>query len=83
MVPNYVRNTQKGAGFTYTREDLEKALSDVKNGNKTIRVAASLHNIPRSTLKHYVLGTRGKGNTSAGGKGGGGVFPISFKKEEE
>ncbi|CAH1100825.1 unnamed protein product [Psylliodes chrysocephalus] len=52
-----VRKTQKGAGTTYTRE---KALSDVRNGNKTTRGAATLYNIPRSTLKHYILGTRGK-----------------------
>lgn len=83
MVRNYVRKTQKGAGTRYTREDLEKALADVKNGNKTTRGAAILYNIPRSTLKHYVLGTRGKGNTSADGKGGGGVSSYLSKYEEE
>ena len=62
MVRNYKRKTEKGAGAAYSSEDLEKALSDVKNGNKTTRGAAAYYNIPRSTLKHYVLGTRGKGN---------------------
>ncbi|XP_068082293.1 uncharacterized protein [Anabrus simplex] len=84
MVRNYKRKTEKGAGGAYSSEDLEKALSDVKNGNKTTRGAAAFYNIPRSTLKHYVLGTRGKGNVSQGpNKGGGGVKSYLSADDEE
>lgn len=53
---NILRKTQRGAGFAYTSEDLQRAVDDVKNGNKTTRGAAILYNVPRSTVKHYVLG---------------------------
>lgn len=83
MVRTYVRKTQRGAGVNYSVEDLEKAVDDVKNGNKTIRGAAVFYNIPRSTVKHRVLGTRGKGFTSIDGKGGGGVKSFLSAAEEE
>jgi helix-turn-helix, Psq domain len=83
MVRTYVRKTQKGAGFTYTREDLEKALDDVRNGNKTTRGAAIHYNIPRSTLKHYVRGTRGIGNISVEKRGGGGVKSYLLSADEQ
>lgn len=78
----YIRKKQKRAGSTYNEEDLQNGLNDVKNGNKTMRGAAAFYHIPRSTLKHYVLGTRGKGNTSGNGKGGGSV-PSYLSVEEE
>lgn len=56
----------------------EKTLSEVQNGNKT----TTFYNIPRSTLKHYILGTRGKGNTYMDGKRGGGVSSYLSKNEE-
>lgn len=40
MVRNYKRKTKKGAGTVYSSEDLDKALDDIKNGNKTTRGAA-------------------------------------------
>lgn len=83
MVRTYIRKTQKGAGFAYTNEDLQRAIEDVKNGNKTTRGAALFYNIPRSTLKNYVLGTRGKGCTSQEGRGGGGVVSYLSAVEEE
>lgn len=84
MVRNYKRKTKKGAGTVYSSEDLDKALDDIKNGNKTTRGAAFFQNIPRSTLKHYVLGTRGKGNISQGpNKGGGGVKSYLSAADEE
>lgn len=67
----YVRKTQKGPGLSYSEEALQQAI-DVKNGNKTTRGAAAHYYIPRSTLKHYILGTRGKGKRAQDGKGGGG-----------
>ncbi|XP_057659299.1 uncharacterized protein LOC130895771 [Diorhabda carinulata] len=73
----------KCAGFAYTKEDLQKALNDVRNGNKTTRGAAAFYNIPRSTLKHYVLGTRGKGASAEEGIGGGGVRSYLSAAEEE
>lgn len=85
MVRNYVRKTRRGAGVKYSQEDLEQALQDVMNGNKTTRGAAAFYNIPRSTLKHRVLGTRGKGNTTKDGKSGGGDVEsfLSAAQEEE
>lgn len=83
MVRTYVRKTEKGAGSQYTHEDLQRAIEDVKNGNRTTRGAALFYHIPRSTLKHYVLGTRGKGSTSKDGRGGGGVISYLSSTEEE
>ena len=34
----------------YTEENMNKALSDVKNGRKSIRKAAAHYNVPYSTL---------------------------------
>ncbi|CAH1970320.1 unnamed protein product [Acanthoscelides obtectus] len=53
MVRTYVRKTAKGAGPTYSEEDLQKALDDVQNGNRTIRGAAIFYHIPRSSLKFF------------------------------
>lgn len=83
MVRNYIRKTQKGAGLAYLNEDLEKAVNDVKNGNKTIRGAAMFYNIPRSTVKHRLNGTRGKGHISQGPSGGGGVTSYLSAADEE
>ncbi|XP_071055885.1 uncharacterized protein [Onthophagus taurus] len=83
MVRTYVRKTEKGAGSAYTVEDFQRAIDDVRNGNKTTRGAALFYNIPRSTLKHHVLGTRGKGSTSKEGRGGGGVTSYLSTAEEE
>lgn len=84
MVRNYVRKTQKGAGLAYSSEDLEKAVNDVKNGNKTTRGAAMFYGIPRSTVQHYVSGTRGKGHISQGpSSGGGGVTSYLSAADEE
>lgn len=83
MVRTYVRKTERGVGSKYSEEDLEKAIEDVKNGNRTTRGAATFYNIPRSTLKHRILGTRGKGFTSRDGKGGGGVKSFLPAAEEE
>lgn len=82
MVRTYVRKTEKGAGFQYTYEDIQRAIDDIKNGNRTTRGAALFYHIPRSTLKHYVLGTRGKGSTSKDGRGGGGVISYLSSTEE-
>lgn len=83
MVRTYVRKTQRGAGINYSEEDLQKAIQDVRNGNRTTRGAATFYNVPRSTLKHRTLGTRDKGFTSRDGKGGGGVESFLSAAEEE
>lgn len=82
MVRTYARKTQKGAGFSYTMEDLEKALDDIRNGIRTTRGASTFYKIPRSTLKHRIRGTRGSGLTSREGKGGGGVESYLTSVEE-
>lgn len=84
MPRNYQGKTDRGAGSKYTEEDLLKAIDDVKNGNETTQGAAIFYNIPWSTLKYCVLGTRGKGNVSKEGKGGGGGESfLSAAKEAE
>lgn len=84
MVRNYERKTQKGAGVSYSAEDLAKAVNDVKNGNKTVRGAALFYNIPRSTVQHHFFGTRGKGHVSQGpNSGGGGVTSYLSAADEE
>lgn len=82
MVRNYVRTTTKGAdGTRYSRVDLENAIQDVKNNVKRLNTAAKHYNIPRTTLKHYVCGTRGKGRVAINGKGGGGKLEIPLEDE--
>ncbi|XP_049811864.1 uncharacterized protein LOC126259272 [Schistocerca nitens] len=87
MVRTYARKTQRGAGINYSEEDLEKAIKYVRNGNCTTRGAATFHSVPRSTLKHHILGTRGKGftskNSKEGGGGGGGSGVESFLSAAE
>ncbi|XP_063227417.1 uncharacterized protein LOC134533739 [Bacillus rossius redtenbacheri] len=78
MVRKYYRRTTKGADQenSYSREVLELALADVRNGNRTQREAATFHGIPRSTLRHYIHGSRGSGSISRDGFGGGGKLSI-------
>ncbi|KAF2880386.1 hypothetical protein ILUMI_25802 [Ignelater luminosus] len=49
----------------------------------TTRGAVTFYSIPRFTLKHRILGTRGKGSTSRDSKGGGGVESFLSATEEE
>lgn len=65
-----MRKTQKSAGFTYSIDDLDKAHEDIKSGRKTTRGASMFYNIPRSTFKHRIKGTRVSGLTSREGMGG-------------
>lgn len=59
------------------------AIQDVKNGRRTTRWAALFYGIPRSTLKHYVLGTQGRGSTSGDGRGDGSVISLLKSTKEE
>ena len=42
--------TRKGKRATYTLEDLQKAVDDVKSGKVGVRDAAEMYGIPRSTI---------------------------------
>ncbi|KAJ8909702.1 hypothetical protein NQ315_002742 [Exocentrus adspersus] len=78
----YLRKTNRGSdGGRYSRVELETAVADVLEGRKTMRGAAKYYHIPRSTLKHYVRGTRGTGVVAASGSGGGGRTSLSSEEE--
>lgn len=85
MVRVYCRKTSKGANInSYSRDDLQLAIKEVKEGTKTTRGAAIHYNIPRSTLRHYISGTRGqKGIVSSNNHGGGGRTALRKEEEEE
>lgn len=84
MPRNRQRTTTKGADQQqYSRDVLEKAVEDVKNGNRTTREAARFYEIPRSTLRHYVNGTRGRGTVSQNGVGGGGAIALPREYENQ
>ena len=85
MVRNYVRKTIKGAdGNRYSKEDLQHAVADVRNGNRTLCGASRFYDIPKTTLKHHVQGTRGSiGKVAENGEGGGGKTEIPLKNENE
>lgn len=80
MGRHYQRKTEKGAdGVNYTKEHLNLA-----NGNISVYGAAKRYNIPRTTLRHYINGTRGhKGIVAEGGRGGGGKLAIDFDVEHK
>ncbi|KAG5893441.1 hypothetical protein JTB14_012162 [Gonioctena quinquepunctata] len=61
MVRTYKRKTQKEVGYRYSEEALQQAIEDVRNPNKTIRGASITYGVPRTTIKHYIRETRGKG----------------------
>lgn len=77
----YTRKTERGK--SYTDDEMNLAIDDVKNGRKTLRGAAKAYNIPRSTLLHRVQGTRGKGCCSKNGSGGGGKRQLAPEHEAE
>jgi len=82
MPRSYVR--VKPEGISYSQEDLQRAVDDIKNGNHSGRSASTAYGIPRTTLRHYVNGTRGKlGVASNGVHGGGGKIALSLKYEEQ
>lgn len=83
MARKYVRKTRRGAdGDRYNREDLRTAIADVMAGRKTKRGAAKFYNIPRTTLHHYLNGSRGqKGLVASGGRGGGGKNSLPLEDE--
>lgn len=84
MPRKYIRKTQRGAdGERYTAQALKRAINDVKSGSKTIKGAATTYNIPRTTLRHNLAGTRGvKGLTAKGGSGGGCKLALDKNDEE-
>ena len=54
MPQNYKPNRGKRKYVTYTLEQLDNALKDLKNGLITQRQAALKYDIPRSTLKNKI-----------------------------
>ncbi|CAH1112554.1 unnamed protein product [Psylliodes chrysocephalus] len=84
MVRNYQRRTQKGAdGERYSREALIHAAEDVKNSNKSMYAAAKFYNIPKSTLRHYIKGTRETGILAKEGHRGGEKNALTKEAEEQ
>lgn len=59
-----------------------RAIEDVQNQNKTAKGASKFYNIPRTTLRHYLDGTRGKGTIARAGCGGGGRMQLTVQQEQ-
>ncbi|KAJ8909479.1 hypothetical protein NQ315_015409, partial [Exocentrus adspersus] len=80
----YHRKTTRGAdGGRYSRQELNASILAVKEGRKTVKGAAKEYNIPRSTLRHYVQGSRGAiGTVAQSGTGGGGIRSIPEEDEK-
>lgn len=79
----YHRKTNKGAySGSYTREDLNKAVLEVKEGENTLRGSSKKYSVPRTTLRHYVNCNRGQGSVACKGKVGGGK-PALPKKDQD
>ena len=64
MVRNYVRKGLKIRA--YTQEQLEVAVSEVKNGTKSLKQAAEEYKIPKPTLCQHVKGWRGQKSKTRG-----------------
>lgn len=58
MVRNYKRKTD--CGLNHTKEDLSKALEDVRSGRRTARGSSRIYNIPLLTIVDHLKGRRGK-----------------------
>ncbi|KAJ8910668.1 hypothetical protein NQ315_011186 [Exocentrus adspersus] len=83
MGRTYVRKTNRGSdGTKYSRETLMRAVADVQNGNKTVKGCSKFYSIPRTTLRHYLQGTRGKGVVAKAGSGGGGRMQLTIEQEQ-
>lgn len=64
MVRIYTRKTKRGS--SYTKEALQRAVSDVKRQVLTVRKAAKTYKIPYSTILNHTKGYRGKKSSSFG-----------------
>lgn len=62
MVRTYKTKTEKGVRYRYCKEDLQQAIDDIKNGNKSIREANIAYISPRTNIKHNINETKEKGN---------------------
>jgi hypothetical protein len=85
MTRVYQKKTTRGAdGGGYTMETLRQAIEAVKDKRKTVRGAANKDfKIPRSTLRHYLDGSRGVGLIAKQGRGGGGKVALSEQDEKD
>jgi hypothetical protein len=45
---------RKRPGPSYTQEDMERAVSDVENKNKTFRQAEEFYGIPKAVIYHRI-----------------------------
>lgn len=63
MVRNYKRKKEKPS---WTKEDLSKAVEDVKNHKLSGYEAAKTFNIPRTTIIDHVTGRRGQKSSTFG-----------------
>lgn len=64
MVRNYVRKTNRGN--TYSKEDLQRAMDEVRNGIITAYRASKKYKIPMMTLNYHLRGIRGKKSRTQG-----------------
>lgn len=64
MVRAYIRKSQRGS--SYSKEDLQHALEDVRSGTLTIYRACRVYNIPKTTLVDHIKERRGKKSSSYG-----------------
>lgn len=64
MTRVYVRKTQRGS--TYSKEDLQHAVNEIKRGTVTIHRAHRLYHIPKTTLFYHLKGTRGEKSETQG-----------------
>ncbi|KAG5865182.1 hypothetical protein JTB14_024131 [Gonioctena quinquepunctata] len=62
------KKTQKEVDYRFSEEALQQAIKDVRYLNKTIRGPSTTYGVPRTTLKHSIRETRGKGKQDGGVK---------------
>ncbi|KAJ8940734.1 hypothetical protein NQ318_005485 [Aromia moschata] len=84
MVRNYIRKTTKGAdGSRYIKLDLQNAIREVRNNDMRLRRNTTIYQGPRTTLRYYNDGTRGKGIITKRGKGCGGKLSVPLEDENK
>lgn len=71
MVRNYVRKR-------YTKNDLARAIADVRNQNMTLHRAHRTYNIPKATLHSHLHGKRGQKSST---QGRGTCIPIEEERK--
>ena len=55
-MPKKYQYTKRGKTLNYTQEKLEKAVASVQDGSLSVRKAASMYNVPKSTIADRLTG---------------------------